>query len=136
MAVATFALQTAVYTALTGDAALVAALGGTKIYDHVPRRVLPPYVAIASSVAQDWSTGTDAGDDHTLTLQVWSDLAGRAEAERIMGLVAAALHDRPLTLAGVRLVNLRHERSEARRLSEGDRFHGVMRFRAKTEALA
>ena len=65
MAVATFALQTAVYAALTTDAALIAALGGQKIYDHVPRRVLPPYVAIASSVAQDWSTGTDAGDDHT-----------------------------------------------------------------------
>ncbi len=45
----------------------------------------------------------------------------------------AALHDQDLTLAGHRLINLRHEFSEARRDSDGETFHGIARFRAVTE---
>jgi hypothetical protein len=43
------------------------------------------------------------------------------------------LHDQDLTLSGHRLVNLRHESSEARRDSDGETFHGIARFRAVTE---
>ena len=135
MSAATLALQSAVYGALVGSPGLAAALGSGRIFDHVPRRATPPYVAIAGSTAQDWSTGSDIGDDHTLTLHIWSDLAGRAEVSRIMAEIIAALHDHPLTLDGFRLVNIRHERSETRRLAEADRFQGIVRFRAKTETL-
>lgn len=136
MTAATFALQTAVYSALATHSGLSAALGTGRIFDHVPRRSTPPYIAIASSVAQDWSTGSDTGDEHTITLHVWTDLAGRSQIASVMALVNSALHDRPLTPDGYRLVNLRHERSETRRLADADRYQGIMRFRAKTEALA
>ena len=50
-----------------------------------------------------------------------------------MAAVRTALHDQPLTLAGHRLINLRHELSEARRDPDGDTIHGIARFRAVTE---
>jgi hypothetical protein len=52
-----------------------------------------------------------------------------------MGALKIALHDAALTLSGHRLVNLRHELSEARRESDGDTYHGIVRFRAVTEPL-
>jgi len=39
-------------------------------------------------------------------------------------------------LSGHRLINLRHEFSEARRDSDGETFHGIARFRAVTEVEA
>ena len=50
-----------------------------------------------------------------------------------MGAVRTALHDQPLTLTGHRLINLRHEFSEARRDPDGETIHGIARFRAVTE---
>lgn len=45
MASAGLALQRAVFSALSKDAALVALLGSAKIYDDVPQRTDFPYVS-------------------------------------------------------------------------------------------
>jgi hypothetical protein len=66
-------------------------------------------------------------------VHVWSGARGKKEAHEILGAVRAALHDRPLSLAGHSLVNLRHEHSEVRRASDGETIHGLARFRAVTE---
>ena len=50
-----------------------------------------------------------------------------------MAAARAALHGQPLTLDGHRLINLRHEFSEARRTPDGDTYQGIARFRAVTE---
>lgn len=134
MTTAASALQQAVVAALSDDTALTGMLGGARIFDHVPRRVTPPYVAIAGSTVIDWSAGADRGAEVVLTLQVWSDLAGRSEVERIMGRVHELLDDREPALAGHRIVSLRHERTETRRLAEADRFQGIMRLRARIES--
>ena len=55
-------------------------------------------------------------------------IMGKTPAE-----LRAALHDQPLTLSGHRLINLRHEHSEARREPDGETYHGIARFRATTE---
>jgi hypothetical protein len=68
-----------------------------------------------------------------VTLHVWSRGRGRKEAQAVIAAARDALHDRQLTLAGHRLVNLRHEYSEARRDNDGETFHGIARFRAVTE---
>jgi Protein of unknown function (DUF3168) len=99
----------------------------------VPRQVRPPYVAMGTSVVEDWSTGTEPGDRHVLTLQVWTSLAGRREADAIIAIMHDALHDRDLTLAGHRLVNFRHNRTETKRMVDNDRFFGLLRFVATTE---
>lgn len=136
MSSAGWALQRAIFTHLTSDAGVLAVLGGPHVHDDVPRGTQPPYVTIGQITSRDWSTGTDAGQEHTLTLQVWSRAGGRRQVQAAMGAVGAALHDAALTLVDHRLVNLRMESAEARRDSDGDTYHGVMRFRAVTEESA
>lgn len=128
-----WALQQSIYEALTDDAALLALLGGPRIYDDVPQSADFPYLTIGQSLVRDWSTGSEEGDEHTLTVHVWSRESGRKQTHAIIGLLREALHDRPLTLDGHRLVNLRHEFSDARREPDGDTYHGLVRYRAVTE---
>ena len=126
-------LQQAVYATLSADAALTALLGPGRIHDDVPQGSRPPYVTFGPAAVQDWSAGSEPGTEHLLTLHVWSDACGKAEAQAILAALRAALHDRPLAVAGHVLVNLRHERSETRRTPDGERIHGLARFRAVTE---
>ena len=130
-----WALQKAIYGVLTSDADVIAALGGAHIYDHVPRKTARPYVTFARSVTRDWSTGSDAGHEHTLTLRVWAQATGAKKAAAVSDAIRAALHDQALALDGHRLVNLQHEFSEIRRVEDGETLSGIVRFRAVTEPL-
>jgi hypothetical protein len=133
MASASWALQQAIFAGLTADAALTALLGGQRVYDDVPERAEFPYVTFAVTSERDWSTGSEEGSEHSLTLHVWSRAGGRREAHEIMGALREALHDAALALTDHRLVNLRHEFSEARRDADGETYHGITRYRAVTE---
>lgn len=135
MANANWALQQAMVTALTGDSAVLALLGGGHVWDSVPARAPFPYVAFAGGVERDWSAGSDSGSEHVVTLHVWSRYAGRKEAQAIIAAVRAVLHDAKLTLSGHALINLRHESSEIVRHSDGETYHGIVRLRAVTEPL-
>jgi hypothetical protein len=129
------ALQRAIFAKLSSDAALIGALGAPRIYDDVPPRAEFPFLTFGQSTERDWSTGTDTGNEHLVTLHVWSRARGRGEAETAIAAAREALHDQALTLDGHRLINLRHEFSEARRDSDGETFHGIVRFRAVTEEM-
>ncbi|RTL71922.1 MAG: DUF3168 domain-containing protein [Hyphomicrobiales bacterium] len=134
MSSATAALQQAIYAALSGDAALRAALGADdRIHDHAPRGAAFPYVAFASFSARDWSTGDTEGEEHTLVLHVWSREQGMRETETIAAAIRAVLHDAALALDGHRLVNLRHVATEIRREPDGLATRGIIRLRAVTE---
>ncbi len=133
MSSAAFALQQAIFSKLTNDAQTAAALGGPRIYDDVPARAEFPFMTFGQSTERDWSTGTDQGYEHTITLHAWSRSRGRKEAQAVISAARDALHDQDLSLAGHRLVNLRHEYSEVRRDNDGETFHGIARFRAVTE---
>lgn len=135
MASAGFELQKAIYQSLTADAALTAMLGGARVYDAVPRGAAYPYVTLGQSSWRDWSTGSDDGEEHTLTLHVWSETSGYRETQHIMTRLRERLHDASLVLSGHHLVNLRHEYSEARREPGGESYRGIVRFRAVTEPL-
>jgi len=125
-------LQKAVFAALVGDAG-VGALIGDRIYDAAPRNAVFPYVAIGTVETLDWSTGTETGAEHRLTLHAWSRERGKAESYAIMEAVRAALDGAALALDGHALVNLRFEAGSAGRDPDGLTWHGVMRFRAVTE---
>lgn len=129
-------LQDAVIAALAADADLTTALHGRKIYDTPPAGAAMPYVAIGQSVERDWSTGSDEGREHTLTLLVWSRARGRDEAHTLMGHLRRVLNDGALALQGWHLVALRHELSEVRRDNESESWRGLVRFRAVTEPAA
>ena len=132
---ASWALQQSVYATLTADPQITTLLGGARIYDDVPQKSEFPYLTLGQSSVRDWSTGTEAGDEHLLTLHVWSRAGGRKQTHEIMGALKAALHNRALTLQGHQLIDIRHEFSDARRDPEGDIYHGIVRLRAVTEPL-
>jgi hypothetical protein len=128
-------LQKALFAALTADATLLVLLGGPRIYDDVPQASAFPYISFGPLTARDWSTATDTGSEHAITLNVWSQAKGRAQVHEIMAAARDALHGQSLTLDGHRLINLRHELSDARRSSDGETYHGTARFRAVTEPM-
>lgn len=133
MASAGLELQKAIYGALKADVALTGLMGAARIHDDVPQRTQFPYVSFGRSLCRDWSTGTESGHEHVVTLHAWSRAAGRREVHEIMAAIERVLHDATITIAGHRLVNLRHEVSDARRDPDGDTYHGVVRYRAVTE---
>lgn len=133
MSSAAFALQQAIFSKLTSDTATAAALGGPRIYDDVPNRAEFPFMTFGQSTERDWSTGSDEGYEHTITLHAWSRGRGRKEVQAVIAAARDALHDQNLPLSGHRLINLRHEYSEVRRDGDGETFHGIARFRAVTE---
>jgi hypothetical protein len=131
--VASWALQRGIYQALAGSSDLTAMLGGARIYDDAPQAAAFPFITLGQSVVRDWSTGTEDGAEHDLTLHVWSRAGGKKQVNEIIEAIRDVLHDQPLVLADHHLINLRHEFSEARLDPDGDTFHGIVRYRAVTE---
>lgn len=129
------ALQKGIFEALVSDTTLISLLGGAHVYDHVPRQTRFPYVTLGTIICRDWSTGTESGFEHFLTIHVWSRAGGHKETQEIVGLIGDALHDALISLTGHALVNLRFDSSEIRRERDGETLHGIMRYRAVTEPL-
>jgi hypothetical protein len=127
------ALRAAVHDALIADASLNALLGGPKIYDQPPRAAAFPYVTLGEMRISDFSTGSEPGQEHQLTLHAWSRQGGHKEAHLIAGTLLQALDDAPLSLADHRLVNFRFAVADVRREGDGRTYHAVIRFRAVTE---
>ena len=131
--VASWALQRSVYRALAGSSALTTLLGGARIYDDAPQGASFPCITLGQSVIRDWSTGTEHGAEHSLTLHVWSRSGGKKQVHEIIDEIRSVLQDKPLLLTDRYMINLCHEFSEARLDPEGDTFHGIVRYRAVTE---
>jgi hypothetical protein len=133
MSSASAALRAAIHDALSTDGALNALLGGPKVYDEPPRAAAFPYVTLGEARVNDFSTGTEPGEEHQLTLHAWSRQDGHREAHMISGALLQALDDAPLTLTDFRLVNLRFTVADVRREADGRTYHALVRFRAMTE---
>jgi hypothetical protein len=130
---ASAALRAAIHDALSSDGALSALLGGAKIYDEPPSAAAFPYVTLGEARVSDFSTGTEPGQEHQITLHAWSRQGGHREAHLISGALLQALDDAPLTLDEHRLVNLRFAVADVRREADGRTYHALIRFRAMTE---
>lgn len=126
-------LQKAIFAALSGDAALAAALGGGRIHDRVPENAPFPYVVFGRSSVYDWSTCTEIGTEHLVSLHVWSKAKGREETLSIMELISARL-EAGLALTDNHLVSLAPDFSEVRYDDDLSLHHGLLRYRALIEA--
>ena len=131
---AEIALRKAVRACLGADAAL-AALVGARIYDGAPRTASMPYVTGGDARLRDWSTASDHGAEHLLTLEVWSAQPGAREALAIADLVSRLLDGAALTLDDHRLIDLRFVSLETRRDGNGRFARASLRLRAITERL-
>lgn len=129
------ALQQAIVATLANDSGVLAALGGSRIYDDTPQPAAFPYATIGQTTARSADSDLSSTDEHIFTLHIWSRARGRREALAIADAIRLALHDKPLTLTAHKLINLRHDFSDARRERDGDTIHGTVRFRAVTEPL-
>jgi len=135
MSTAAVALRAAIHTALSTDTPLTNLLGGARVYDEPPRSVSFPYVTLGEGRMADWSTSSEPGEEHEITLHAWSRQGGHREAHLIAGALLQALDDAPLALADHRLVNLRFAVADVRREADGRTYHALVRFRAVTEPI-
>jgi hypothetical protein len=127
-------LQKAIFAALAAHPTLALLIGDPpRIYDDSPGGAELPYVQIGDGSESDWSTATENGGEHQLTLHVWSRAGGRMEARSILAVIYDVLHDSGLTLDSNLLVNLRFALSQVWRESDGETYHGIARYRAVTE---
>lgn len=129
------ALRKAVRDRLLANAALVARLGGQRVYDQAPRDAPTPYVVVAQSQVRDWSTMTERGGEHMLLLDVWSQRPGARETLEIMALVANDLDNAQLTVPGAACVLARILDTQTTRESAGRFARGRMRLRVLLEAV-
>ena len=127
------ALQTGLRDALLSDEALVTALGGQQVFDDVPREASFPYITIGEIETRDWSTQTSRGNEHTVTVHVWSRHRGRKQVQELIGEVDRILDGTDPPLAGHRLVNLSTVFWTALREPDGEVYRGTVRLRAVTE---
>lgn len=129
-----WALQQAVYSALTGDSALQGLLGNpARVFDHVPQGSVFPYLVIGEVSATPFDTKTEAGLDQRLTIHTWSRYRGRKETKDIMAAVLAVLDGQSLAVSGHTLVLLRFEFATTIVDDDGLTRHGVQRFGALTQ---
>ncbi|MDW4496815.1 DUF3168 domain-containing protein [Sulfitobacter sp. D35] len=127
------ALQAAVYAALNADATLTGLVAGA-IYDAVPSGILPAtYVSLGAERVRDASDATGSGALHRIFVSVVTTQPGFSTAKSVAGAVSDVLHDADLLLSRGRLVFLRFERAEARRIDAGAGREIRMIFRARVE---
>ena len=129
-----WAVQQAVHTALTGDAALIALVPAARITDHVPQDSAFPYISIGESSAGEWDSKDSDGMEQTLTINAWSQYRGLKEVKQIMGAIVDALDKAALTVTGHDLVLLRFEFSDTMLDPDGLTRHGVQIYRVLTDS--
>ena len=134
MSKAGWPLQKAIFAALGADSAVKALIGDpARIYDDPPGGAVLPYVQIGDGTETDWSTATEEGAEHQVTIHVWSRSGGRKEVRAVLAAIYDVLHDSGLSPEGQTLVNFRFTLSQIFRESDGETHHGVARYRAVTE---
>jgi hypothetical protein len=134
MSSASWALQRAIFAALSDNAAVAAAAGGiVRLYDAPPRGAAFPYIVFAEDSETRWATATEDGSEHILSLRVWSRAGGRQECKCIADAMRDALDDAALSLAGHALVELDFRKAVYEREGDGKTYCARLEFRAVTE---
>jgi len=127
------ALQEAMRGALVADATLTALLGGAYVFDEVPRGAPPAFVEFTALDTRDWSTATEPGLEHFVSVVVRSNSRGRRQAQEISSAVEAVLDGAAFAVPGYRLVNLKLVFWSV--MKNGQTYGASLRFRAATEPL-
>jgi len=128
---AQLAVQTGIYSALTGDAPLMALVTG--IYDIVPEKQVFPFITIGEMTQVDDSTASVSGMDLTLMIHIWDQDLSRYKLKEIAGEIYRVLHNQNWAIAGMNLVNCRFEFSDVLGDPDGRTQHCLQRFRIITD---
>lgn len=129
------ALQAAIYTALSNDAA-VTALVGSDIFDAVPSGALPSlYLAIGEERVLNRSSITQAGAVHDFVVKVHGDVSGFQAVKQTAGAVCDALIDADLVLTQGSLTSLEFRLARATKGVSPDQRVISLTFRARVSDL-
>lgn len=126
-------LQEWLFKSLNEQTEISALIGKNKIFDHVPPQTSFPYITLGHSRIYDWSTSTEIGEEHFLTIHIWAKGNGRKQVLEIIGAISDTLEIEALPTTGFTLINLTSMGIEARYEDSRNTYHGVMRYRAVTE---
>jgi len=132
MSAASWALQQAIFATLAASDDVRDCIGA-RIFDAVPRGSAFPYIVIGDDRTSDWSTATEPGTLHALTIHIWSRAAGRRETRLAAEAVIAALNGAELTVGGQVLIDLRWLESDSTRENDGETVHAQLKFKALLE---
>jgi uncharacterized protein DUF3168 len=133
-------LQEAVFLLLSADAAVATHVAG-RIYDAPPSleaEAVPDgiYLTIGDERVVDWSTASDQGAAHLLTIAVHAPRRGFAEAKQAAGAISDAMLSGAMTMSRGQVVLVRFVDARTRR-AEGDALRRIeMRFRVTAEDTA
>jgi hypothetical protein len=130
-------LQEGVFALLNADPGIAALLGG-RVYDAPPPIEAEGdsdgvYVTIGDESARDWSTATDNGASHLLSISVYAPRRGFADAKQVAGAISDTLLGGGIAMSRGRVVLVRFVDARTRR-EEGDALRRIdMRFRVTVE---
>ena len=130
-------LQEGMFQLLSTDAAVTALVDG-RVYDAPPSLEAEAdpdgiYVTIGDESARDWSTATDHGAAHLLTIAVHAPRRGFAEAKQAAAAISDAMLGGAIALTRGRVILVRFVDARTRR-REGDALRRIeMRFRVTVE---
>ena len=127
------AVQQAMKTILAMRPALTTLLGGSHIYDELPRGATAPYVVFNAIETRDWSVADQKAHESFVTLEITSKSRSRVQAQSIIQEIEMALDGVRPSLVDHNLVNLRCVFISAARQKSTEFFSATMRFRAATE---
>lgn len=125
MSAASDPLQAAAYARLSEE------LDPVPVFDAVPQGQAFPYVSFGEDVVTPGPAVDVEDEEILLTLHAWSDYAGGREVRELLGRIKAALHDRPVTVAGFGAARCLFRHSTAFLQPDGVIRHGVIQFRAR-----
>jgi hypothetical protein len=125
-------LQQALHAALLADPTVGAMTGG-RIHDEIPTGGLPDLaIVIGAETVAPWSTVTERGAEHRLTVEVIGHLPGFGPLKQLAGAVCDVLLG-PLALSRGRVVNASFLGARTRR-EAGERQRRIeMTFRVVVE---
>ena len=132
--------QRAVFSKLSGSAALIAAIstawGVTPIFADVPEvegddAAYFPFVTFGKDTFTPWDTKSTHGGNVTFQVDIWTRSANYTQAKEIAGLVNDVLHDQELTITGSASILTRNESASFSMDPDGITRRGLMLFRAQ-----
>lgn len=130
MTTSLFAVQEAVYGALTSSTALQALIGNpARLYDVVPPAAIFPYATLGDVLIKQFDTKDQYGFDQALVLHVWSRYRGRKELKQIIQTIYDVLHNATLNVSGANVVMCQFQSASTSQENDGLTLHGILRYR-------
>ena len=132
-------LQTAIYTALSGDSALAALITG--VHYFVPQDArqsdagIFPFIEISDSTNATLDTTGANGFLTEFTLEIWSRYKGAKETAQIMDEIYRIFHRQPIAVEGYSTSTCSQTAANITRDADGITMHGVQKFEVYSSVL-